>query len=463
MSLRLQETEGCTPGTCRTTGHLGGFRAARCVGGSRYGQQMTATAVLRRPRERLTLAQARRVALAAQGFGRPHPPRPTMRDLQATVDRLAQFQIDSINIVARAHYLPLFSRLGPYDPELLHRAAQRAPRRLFEYWGHEASLIDVQLQPALRWRMAAAVEEAWGRMQKMQAEQPGLVDEVRSEIVERGPLTAREIEHEEERRHDHWGWNWSSAKTCLEWLFWTGEITAAGRNRQFERRYDLTERVIPPSVLARPTPTRDEADVILVRRAAHALGVGTARCLADYFRIPTVRAKAAIAVLVDSGELLPVAVPGWAETGAYLWHTARLPRRIETRALLSPFDSLVFERRRLEQLFGFHYRIEIYVPQAKRVHGYYVYPFLLDSELVARVDLKADRTRGVLRVNSAWLEAGADPDATSTALVDELVTMAGWLGLSDVEVVPHGDLGPRLALASGGRPTMGVASGAPSW
>ena len=268
------------------------------------------------------------------------------------------------------------------------------------------------LQPALRWRMAAAAEEAWGRMQRIQAEHPRLVDDVREEMAERGPLTSREIEHEEERRHDHWGWNWSSVKTCLEWLFWTGEITAAGRNRQFERRYDLTERVIPAAVLAQPTPTRDEADVILVRRAAQALGIGTARCLADYFRISTARAKAAIEVLVETGELLPVAVPGWAETGVYLWHAARLPRRIETRALLSPFDSLVFERRRLEQLFGFHYRIEIYVPQAKRVHGYYVYPFLLDSELVARVDLKADRTRGVLRVNSAWLEAGADPDAT---------------------------------------------------
>ena len=400
--------------------------------------------------------------MAAQGFGRPAPARPTMRDVQATIDRLAQFQIDSINIVARAHYLPLFSRLGPYDVELLHRAAQRPPRRLFEYWGHEASLIDVQLQPALRWRMAAAVDEAWGRMKKIQADHPGLVEEVRAEIVARGPLTAREIEHEEERRHDHWGWNWSSAKTCLEWLFWTGEITAAGRNRQFERRYDLTERVLPPAVLAQPTPTRDEADVVLVRRAAQALGVGTSRCLADYFRISTARARAAIDVLLESGELVPVAVTGWAETGVFLWHTARVPRRIEARALLSPFDSLVFERRRLEQLFDFRYRIEVYVPRALRVHGYYVYPFLLDAAMVARVDLKADRARGVLRVNSAWLEPGADPGETCAALSAELEAMAGWLGLDGVEVVPHGDLGPSLASARAGRPTMGDASGAPS-
>ena len=383
-----------------------------------------------------------------------------MRDVQTGIDRLAQLQIDSINVVTRAHYMPLFSRLGPYDPTLLERAGNRPPRRLFEYWGHAASLIDVTLQPALRWRMAAAADEAWGRMKLIQAEQPGLVEEVKDEITERGPLTSRQIESEEERRRDHWGWNWSSVKTCLEWLFWCGEITAAGRNRQFERLYDLTERVIPAAILAQPTPTPDEADVVLVRRAAQALGIGTVRCLADYFRISTARARAAIAVLVETGELHPVVVPGWAENGVYLWHAARLPRRIEARALLSPFDSLIFERRRLEQLFDFFYRIEIYVPEPKRVHGYYVYPFLVDSALVARVDLKADRVRGVLRVNSAWLEESADPDATSDALLAELASMASWLGLSDVQVLPRGDLGPRLAGASPERPTIGGASDA---
>lgn len=383
-----------------------------------------------------------------------------MRDLQATVDRLAQFQIDSINIVARAHYLPLFSRLGPYDTELLHRAAQRPPRRLFEYWGHEASLIDVRLQPALRWRMAAAAEDAWGRMKRIQAEQPGLVDAVRAEIADQGPLTARQIEYEEERRTDHWGWNWSSVKTCLEWLFWCGEITAAGRNRQFERLYDLPERVLPAQILAQRTPSQDEADVMLVRRAAQALGIGATRCFADYFRIPAARAKAAIEVLVETGELHPVTVPGWADKGAYLWHNARIPRRIEARALLSPFDSMVFERQRLEQLFDFRYRIEIYVPAERRVHGYYVYPFLLDEAMVARVDLKADRATGVLRVNSAWLEDGADPVEVSEALAAELAKMADWLGLSDVVVSPYGDLGPRLAVAQRARPTIGGASDA---
>jgi uncharacterized protein YcaQ len=310
--------------------------------------------------------------------------------------------------------------------------------------------------------MAAAAEEARDRMEKIRAEHPHLIEEVRAEVAARGPLTAREIEHQEERRHDHWGWNWSSVKTCLELLFWTGEITAAGRNRQFERLYDLTERVLPPAVVATPTPSRDEADSSLIRRAAQALGIGTLRCLADYFRMPTARAGAAVAGLVEAGELVPVAVPGWAETGVYLWRTARVPRQIRARALLSPFDSLVFERRRLEQLFDFRYRIEIYVPPAKRVYGYYVYPFLLDSAMVGRVDLKGDRGQGVLRVNSAWLEPGADPGKTADALAEELVTMAGWLGLDGVEVVPRGDLGPMLASAAAGRPTMGVASGAPS-
>ncbi|MDN5761555.1 MAG: winged helix DNA-binding domain-containing protein [Microlunatus sp.] len=410
---------------------------------------MAAGSEAKRPRERLSLTEARRVALAAQGFGRPQPVRPTMRDIQATVNRLAQFQIDSINIVARAHYLPLFSRLGPYDTTLLHRAAERPPRRLFEYWGHEASLIDVTLQPALRWRMAAAADEAWGRIRRIREERPDLLEFVRAEIADRGPISAREIEHDEQRERSNWGWNWSAVKTCLEWLFWTGEISAADRNRQFERRYDLMERVLPSAVTRQPTPAREEAAVRLIRRAAQALGVATSRCLADYFRITQARARPAIEALVAAGELIAVTVPGWADNGAYLWHTARIPRRIKASALLSPFDSLVFERRRLEQLFDFHYRIEIYVPQAKRVYGYYVYPFLLEEKLVARVDLKADRVRGVLQVLSAWREQGADPVEVCCALAGELTSMASWLELGAVEVQPRGDLGPDLALAMG--------------
>lgn len=398
----------------------------------------------------LGAGQARRAALAAQGLtGRPDRA-PGTRDLQRLVDRLALLQIDSVNVVARAHRLPAFSRLGPYDDELLTRASSRRPRRLFEYWAHEASLVDVRLQPALRPRMAAAAEEAWGRVRRVEAEHPQLLDRVRAEVAERGPLTARQIQHEEERSREHWGWNWSSVKVCLEWLFWSGEITAARRNDQFERVYDLPSRVLPPTVLAAPTPTPEEAVRELVRRSAAALGVADERALADYFRLKRAVVRPAVADLVETGELVPVAVRGL-ERPHWLWHAARVPRRVEGRALLSPFDSMVFERGRLLDLFGFHYRIEIYVPEHLRRYGYYVYPFLLGEELVARVDLKADRAEGVLRVQSAWLEESAAGRRAEVVaeLTAELRLLAGWLGLSGVGVRPRGDLAADLARAAG--------------
>ncbi|WP_232822103.1 DNA glycosylase AlkZ-like family protein, partial [Desertihabitans aurantiacus] len=239
------------------------------------------------PRETLTLAQARRVAVAAQGLtGRPDRDA-TARDVQRLVDRLALLQIDSVNVAVRAHLMPLFSRHGPYAPALLARASGRRPRRLFEYWAHEASLVDVALQPALRPRMQVAAQEAWGRMRRVQTEQPHLLARVREEVAARGPISARDIQHEEERSREHWGWNWSSVKVCLEWLFWAGEITAARRNDQFERLYDLPERVLPPEVAAAPTPAPEEAVRTLVRRSARALGVADLRALADYFRLKT--------------------------------------------------------------------------------------------------------------------------------------------------------------------------------
>lgn len=400
------------------------------------------------PRETLSLAQARRVAVAAQGLDRRPERAPTMRDLQRMVDRLALLQIDSVNVVARAHRTPMFSRCGPYDDALLARAAGRAPRRVFEYWAHEASLVDVTLQPALRPRMAAAADEAWGRIRRIEQEQPHLVDRVRAEIADRGPLTARQIQHDEERSTDHWGWNWSSVKICLEWLFWSGEITAARRNEQFERIYDLPERVLPAAVLAAPTPSPDEAVRTLVARSARALGVADERALADYFRLKRARVRPAVAELVEAGELLPVSVRGL-DQPHWLHVDARVPRRVQGRALLSPFDSMVFARPRLLDLFDFHYRIEIYVPEPQRRHGYYVYPFLLGDRLVARVDLKADRTLGVLRVQSAWAEPDAPPD-TASELAAELALMADWLGLSDVVVTPRGDLAAALAVALSG-------------
>ena len=400
-------------------------------------------------RERLTRGQARRIALAAQGLARRRAGATiTLRQVQAVTERLAQFQIDSINIVTRAHFMPLFSRLGPYDAALLERAAHRPPRRLFEYWGHAASLIDVQLQPLLRFRMQEGYRDVWSGVERAARENPTLVETVRRDVAERGPVSARDLEAREEiRDRSQWGWNWSSVKTVLEWLFYCGEITSVRRNRQFERVYDLPERVLPPAVLAAPTPTPEESVLGLVRRAARALGVATEYGLRDYFRTRPAMTRDAVAALVDAGELIPVTIGGEEGKPHYLWAEAAMPRKADARALLSPFDSMIFERSRLERLFDFFYRIEIYVPEAKRVHGYYVYPFLLGEHLVARVDLKADRARGVLRVNSAWLEPGHDPAYVAVELAAELAALAEWQGLSAVQVLPRGDLASVLAAA----------------
>ncbi len=412
-----------------------------------------------KPREKLTRSQARRVVLAAQGLGRRPERAVGIRDVQRVIDDLGQFQIDSINIVARAHYLPLYSRLGDYDPALLDRAAGRAPRRVFEYWGHAASLIDVRLQPALRTRMQGWAErDMWGSMARIKEEKPELVEWVLAELDRRGPTSARELDAElgaVERRRDHWGWNWSEVKTACEWLFFTGAITAARRNASFERLYDLPERVLPAAVVAEPTPDEPAAMRTLVRRAAAALGVATEPCLRDYFRTSGVRTRQAVAELVDSGELLPVRVQGWEAQPTYLWHRASVPRQGRVRALVSPFDSVMFERDRLEALFDFFYRIEIYVPAARRIHGYYVYPFLLGEDFVARVDLKADRRAGVLRVNGAWAERRGGPHPAGevvSALAEELRLMAGWLGLAEVAVVANGDLAADLAREIGDQP-----------
>ncbi|MBO0811182.1 MAG: YcaQ family DNA glycosylase [Microlunatus sp.] len=406
----------------------------------------------------MSQAQARRVVLAAQGFGGHNdggpggqrPDRtPGMRDIQAVINRLAQFQIDTINIVARAHYLPLYSRLGPYDTALLDRALEKNPRRLFEYWGHAASVIDMSLQPALRFRMqhyAARADHqfATGRSN------PELDAWVLRQITESGPLGPREIEHIDPdhipRKKEHWGWNWSDVKVSCERLFNAGVITPARRNSQFERTYDLTERVLPRQLLDTPTPPVEDAMRDLVRRAAAALGVASEFDLRDYFRTSQQQTVPAIRDLVDVGELIPVRVEGW-NKHAYLWHQAKLPRSVEASALVSPFDSVMFERDRLERLFEFSYRIEIYVPEPKRVHGYYVYPFILGDRFVARVDLKADRAAGLLRVNAAWLEQHADAGEVAEALAAELALMAEWLGLQDVVVADRGDLARQLSNA----------------
>jgi uncharacterized protein YcaQ len=382
----------------------------------------------RRPIERLSAAQARRMALAAQGFADPRPAgTPDGWALRRVLDRVGLLQVDSVNVLQRAHYLPLFARLGPYPVELLDRARDRAPRRLFEYWGHEASLLPVATQPLLRWRI--------------QRDRPELVAEVLEEVRANGPVAASEVlEHERPKRTGPW-WDWSDVKRAFEWLFWSGQITSA-RRRGFERLYDLPERVLPPEVIATPTPPLEEAQRELVRIAARACGVAAEKDLRDYFRLPVGEARARVDELVEAGELWPVEVEGWSVPG-YVWPEARLPRSVSARALVGPFDSLVWERPRAERIFGFRYRIEIYVPAPKRVHGYYVLPFLLGDRLVARVDLKADRAAGNLLVQSAFAEPDAPPE-TAAELREELASMAGWLGLDGVSVQPRGNLAPAL-------------------
>jgi uncharacterized protein YcaQ len=343
--------------------------------------------------------------------------------------------------------MPLFSRMGPYDTALLDRASGRSPRRLVEYWAHVAAFMPVELWPSMRFRMRHYRD---GGHPWMDGRNQALVENLLAELRERGGRTSRDLDDGLPRRKDHWGWNWSETKKALEYLFLAGELAVAGRTPQFERIYDLPERVIPRAVLEAPIPSDEEAHRELVRRAAMSHGVATARCLADYYRMRGAEATAAIAALVGEGELLPVEVEGWRRP-AYLHRDARQPRRVSARALLSPFDPLVWERSRTEALFDFFYRIEIYVPEPKRVHGYYVLPFLLGDRIVARVDLKADRQGGVLRVHAAYAEPGA-PEDTATELAAELWAMAGWLGLTDVVAAIRGDLSGALrsALRSGG-------------
>ncbi len=399
----------------------------------------------------LSRAQARRIALVAQGFRDPRHTVPTMRTFARTLARTGVLQVDSVNVLQRAHYMPLFSRMGAYDPDLLHRASEGRQRRVVEYWAHVQAFMPVDLWPVMRHRMESYRTQRhkwWGTTVTSE-----LTDSLLAEIKERGAATARDLDDGLPRTKDNWGWNWSATRRALDYLFVVGDVAITGRNSQFEVRYDLPERVIPAPHFEAPTPPLAEAGRELVRRAARSHGVATARCLADYYRMRLqpgegkMDARTAIDELVEDGELLPVTIEGWRRP-AYLHRDAVLPRRVTARALLSPFDPVVWERERTEKLFDFHYRIEIYVPAPQRVYGYYVLPFLLDDAIVARVDLKADRKAGVLVVQSAFAEPGA-PEHTASELAAELADLAGWLGLSSIRVRPRGDLSAALAAEVG--------------
>ncbi|HSI19021.1 MAG TPA: crosslink repair DNA glycosylase YcaQ family protein [Sphingomonas sp.] len=382
-------------------------------------------------REQISAAEARRIALAAQGFGAKQPEPVTARHLDRTLDTLALHQIDSVNVLSRAHYLPAFSRLGGYDHALFDRAAwgPKRARRRFEYWAHEASLLPLDLHPLLRWRMAEADrgERGWTNLKRFATERRGEAMALLERIRGEGPLAASDFDGS--KGSGGW-WGWSDTKATLEWLFWAGHVTTATRRSSFERVYDLPERVIPPAILDLPTPDAATAQRALVERSARAMGVATAVDLRDYFRLAPDDTRAAIAALAEEGVLLPVTVKGW-DKPAWLHREARVPRRVKGAALLAPFDPLIWERARAERIFGFRYRIEIYVPAEKRVHGYYVLPLLLDDRIVARVDLKADRQSGRLLVQRAHLEPGA-PGETGERLSGELRRMADWLGLGEV-------------------------------
>lgn len=388
----------------------------------------------------LSLSQARRVALAAQGFlDKPHAS-PTMGTLARTLGRTGVLQVDSVNVLQRAHYMPLYSRMGPYDPDLLHRAATgRSKRRLVEYWAHVQAFMPVELWPHMQHRMEQyrAQRGKWWTTPDTAAA-GAFAATLLAQIRERGASTARDLDDGLPRLKEHWGWNWSEARRALDYLFVVGDVAIAGRTSQFEVLYDLPERVLPDAVLRLPTPEPAQAHRELVRRAAASHGVATEPQLRDYFRMKPTESQAAVASLVEDGELVPVAVEG-ATRPTYLHRDARLPRRVGARALLSPFDPVVWERGRTEHLFGFRYRIEIYVPKAQREYGYYVLPFLLGERIVARVDLKADRKAGLLLVQAAYAEEHAPPE-TAAELVAELRSLAGWLGLDDIEVADRGDL-----------------------
>jgi hypothetical protein len=404
--------------------------------------------------DRISAPQARRIALAAQGFGRPHPGAVGIRQLDAALHRLGVLQLDSVNVFERSHYLPLFARLGAYDKSDLDRLTfgARAGKgaRYVEYWAHVAALIPLETWPLWRWKMAEHRDKWMGDPSSWVSRNREMLDWLRAELAANGPQQTGKIEHETGSKRKGGWWEWSDVKTGLEFLFFMGEVVSAGRTR-FERTYALAEQVLPADLLDAHVDKHEAfRQLLLASAAAH--GIGTARDLADYFRLPLTYSVGVLRQLVDEGALLPVTVDGWERSGkpqaAYLHPDARVPRRVETVALLSPFDPVVWERERALRMFDFHYRIEIYTPAPKRIFGYYTLPMLVDDRIVGRIDLKSDRQNGVLRVQSAWHEAG-QPRGYESRMAGLLRETAAWQGLGGVEVRDRGDLAGAIAAELG--------------
>jgi uncharacterized protein YcaQ len=396
----------------------------------------------------LSIKEARRLALAAQGFrGRQRPAIVRAAHVTQMIERLGVLQIDAVNALVRAHYLPLFSRLGSYSQTLLDQAAwsQGRHRRLFEYWGHEASLLPIGLYPLMVWRMrrAAQGEGIYQGLARFGREQRPTVERVLQAVREQGALGAGSISNRQERAGP-W-WDWSDEKLALEWLFAAGEVTVAGR-RGFERIYDLPERVLPLAVLDAPAVSEADAHRSLLLHAATALGVGTEKDLRDYFRLDPLPSRRALAELVEAGWLSHARVQGWKQS-AFCLPDSKPPGKVSVSALLSPFDSLIWERARTERLFDFRYRLEIYTPRHKRVYGYYVLPFLHHERIAARVDLRAERTAGRLAVHAVHEEPSELDDQGMQALAISLRQLAGWLGLAEVRVNCPRMSGSRLLAA----------------
>ena len=376
----------------------------------------------------LSIADARALALAAQGFDTARPKtKATQRHVDALISRLGVIQIDSVNVLVRSQELPLFSRLGNHNRNAIPKATEQ--QKLFEYWGHEAAHLPVEIHPLFRWKMEAArlgKAKHWG-LTSFYDDNKAFVKRMLKHVEKNGPTTSRELSTRTEKKGT-W-WDWDEAKVALEYLFLTGQLMSRGRGTDFARIYDTPERVLPKDVLNAPTPKEHDARKQLLVRSAIAQGVATASDLADYYRQKPATVKPLIAELVEEGELRVAAVDGWTEK-AFVHHRAKLPKQLHATALLSPFDSLVWCRPRNERLFNFHYRIEIYTPKEKRKFGYYVLPFMMNGEMVGRVDLKADRANSKLLVLSVHTEKGVKRSTINDALNNELRTMASWLDCS---------------------------------